>query len=524
MKRLRIVLWVLLVAVVAGSVIWLLLRPIMAPLNYYDEGLVLVNAENVLRGDVPYRDFWTLYAPGYYYMLAAVLRFFGMSVFVARVFDVLQRAVLVLAVYGVARRFVSRPAALLPLALVALWVGSTTFYSYPVFPALTYTLLACLGLFRYFDLGRRRWPALAGAGVGLALIVRHDMGAYALLGLGLGLLVHEAGGRRAWRSLLLYAVGAAAVAAPFYLYLALAGSPRAMWNDLVVFPATSFRAYRDLPKPALLSILKAANPEAREDWLRFYLPLLAYALAGVALLASHLRRRAKGLPLLAGDAPLVALAATGLLLFNQALGRYEALHVLPSQVLALLVAVALLARLPGPAWARLALPALLLAVTWPAYVGHYAAAYEQVRGYRPGGSYSSLAHSGGVPLAPAEQETVEYIRQHTAEEEAIFVGNRRHDLIVVNDLGFYFLAGRRSPSVYQELHPGVATTLPVQQEIVESLEAAQVEYVVLVEVWEPREPNRSAESSGVTHLDDYIRANYQQCFQRGSYRVYRRVG
>ena len=58
----------------AAGTLFLLARPIKSPLNYYDEGLVLLNATNILHGDIPYRDFWTLYAPGYYYLLALSTR------------------------------------------------------------------------------------------------------------------------------------------------------------------------------------------------------------------------------------------------------------------------------------------------------------------------------------------------------------------------------------------------------------------------------------------------------------------
>ena len=30
------------------------------PLNVYDEGIVLAGADRILRGDVPYRDFWSM--------------------------------------------------------------------------------------------------------------------------------------------------------------------------------------------------------------------------------------------------------------------------------------------------------------------------------------------------------------------------------------------------------------------------------------------------------------------------------
>jgi hypothetical protein len=41
-------------------------------------------------------------------------------------------------------------------------------------------------------------------------------------------------------------------------------------------------------------------------------------------------------------------------------------------------------------------------------------------------------------------------------------------------------------------------------------------------MWESREPNASSVSSGVTHLDDYIRDHYTTATTFGSYRVLRR--
>jgi len=519
----RGVLLALLLAAAAVGGLYLLCRPVKTLLNYYDEGLVLVNAMNILHGAIPYRDFWSLYSPGYYYLLAGVMKVFGETVMVARIFDVVQRALLALAVYGVARRSISTVWALLPAGLAALWLSSIGFFSYPVFPAVLAALVACLCLFRFFDNRRAYWLFLSGVAVGLAATLRHDLGVFAGLGVALGLLTQAWAERKPFplRPLLLLVAGAAIVALPLYLYLALAGDVRAMWQDLIVFPATGFRAYRDLPKPPLVPNFRRLPAEALEEWLRFYVPLLIFAVALITALVSGLRHRlGRTARPAADDGALIALTVTGLLAFNQALGRYEALHVLPSQLFALLALVALLARLPRTVRAGLA--ALLVILLFPTYVLHYVLAYQQTAHNDPRHTYSMLARSGGVPVQPGEEAAVTYIQQHTKPGDPIFVGNTHHDRIVVNDMGFYFLADRRSPAIYQELHPGVATTLPVQQEIVARLQQANVQYIVEVTVWEPREPNLSAVSSGVTYLDDWIRQHYTPCFEAGSYRVLRR--
>lgn len=46
----------------AGAI--LLYLPTRVPLNIYDEGLALVNALRVSRGEMPFRDYWAIYPPG----------------------------------------------------------------------------------------------------------------------------------------------------------------------------------------------------------------------------------------------------------------------------------------------------------------------------------------------------------------------------------------------------------------------------------------------------------------------------
>src|SRR4029434_508065 len=40
-------------------------------------GKIVVGAERILEGEIPYRDFWTMYAPGQFYLLALMFKIFG---------------------------------------------------------------------------------------------------------------------------------------------------------------------------------------------------------------------------------------------------------------------------------------------------------------------------------------------------------------------------------------------------------------------------------------------------------------
>jgi hypothetical protein len=92
----------------------------------------------------------------------------------------------------------------------------------------------------------------------------------------------------------------------------------------------------------------------------------------------------------------------------------------------------------------------------------------------------------------------------------IFVGCSRHDLIWANEPILYFLSERLPGTRYHVLDPGVATTLPVQRDIVDGLIRNRVEYVVLSSAFaRVREPNLSAVSSGVSVLDEFLENHYE---------------
>ncbi|HXI07230.1 MAG TPA: hypothetical protein VNJ49_12970, partial [Bradyrhizobium sp.] len=57
-------------------------------LGVYDEGLVLVGVLRIKAGDVPYRDFWTMYGPGQVYLLAGLFKACGDYGIIGRIWDV----------------------------------------------------------------------------------------------------------------------------------------------------------------------------------------------------------------------------------------------------------------------------------------------------------------------------------------------------------------------------------------------------------------------------------------------------
>ncbi len=215
----------------------------------------------VLHGDVPMRDFWAIYPPGQAYVLAALFGVFGENVMVERVYDTLVRILLALTIYLVAARLLrSWRWALAPYLVAAVLLAAATFYGYAVYPALLFSFGALLLSFRYLDAGKRGWLAAAGVSLGVTAFFRIDLGFYAAAAIGVLLLLSRLlppEGEVRWRQRLrglfgdlLAAFGPAALlVVVFYSVLGSMASYDLMVQNLLVFPATTFRAVRQLPVP-----------------------------------------------------------------------------------------------------------------------------------------------------------------------------------------------------------------------------------------------------------------------------------
>jgi hypothetical protein len=78
-----------------------------------DEGIFLEGAQRIVRGQVPYRDFFTYFTPGSYYWIALRFKLLGTSLFAGRVILLAYGGTLSLVLYMLARRTCSRRVAAL---------------------------------------------------------------------------------------------------------------------------------------------------------------------------------------------------------------------------------------------------------------------------------------------------------------------------------------------------------------------------------------------------------------------------
>ena len=470
----------------------------------YDEGNTLCAASRVLAGETPYRDFWSLHPPGTTWLLAGAFRAFGATLEVERAVKVAVVALAAVLVFQLARR-AARPGWAAAAALLFIVLPTQTLSLRSRDTGLVLVLAALLAATA--PSGRPGTRALfAGLLAGLTVFFKQDFVLAAAAG-GAAALIGRARARPASgaqpeggpktlfiEGLLPFAVGLGAGLAAFAITLAAHGTFKEFFEQAVLFPATSFERFRSLPVSlrfeqlagamgrgiSLKRVLDAASVPV------LFVGAFAAAAAGIASGAMGRRRRAGGRA--AKSSAVLASSVACLFLLAAPFRRADLEHLNPALAFALV------------AFAALPVPAVGFTVV----------------------ALVSLAAQTGARGAAFPGDLVEasrFVASRTTPGEPIFVGNARHDRIAYGAPLVYFLASRPNATRYDNLHPGVVTTRPVQEEIVRALEAAQTRWIVLWDGPPDGEPNASSMPSGVTVLDEWLASRAGEAARFGAFRV-----
>lgn len=154
-----------------------------------DEGIVLQGAERILRGEIPYRDFFSFYTPGSFYLIALVFRLLGDSFIVARFSLAVAGALCSVIAYLLAHRVCARGISIF-IALLATTVGVG--FRFLVLHNPYSTLFCCLALYaavRLFETDYNWWAFATGSFASLAVLFEQSKGAGLIAGFTLAVLL-----------------------------------------------------------------------------------------------------------------------------------------------------------------------------------------------------------------------------------------------------------------------------------------------------------------------------------------------
>jgi hypothetical protein len=139
----------------------------------------------------------------------------------------------------------------------------------------------------------------------------------------------------------------------------------------------------------------------------------------------------------------------------------------------------------------------------------------------------------GIALLPADARDLEELRalvaRYVPPGAPLFVGEHRHDMVIVGDTRLYFALGRPSATRYHELHPGVVNTPEVQAEMIRDLERQRVALVIRRRRFDDavldaalERLRRGMPRAGATALDAHLDRAYVPLAQIGRFEVLRR--
>ena len=497
----------------------------------YDEGYLLDSVEKILGGQVIYRDFHHTYAPGGFYLVAALFKIFGQNIMVERALFAVLEALKCALAFGIVRTIAPSRFAYLAPVLLAIAPGPWHKVFLPAF--------GFLALYAVLVAAARRpvWYLLSGVVIGVSAVFRQDVAAFAAISAVI-VVACEAGrtGRAAARPLvrLAYlAVGIAIVVGPVLAAFWRAGALGAMIHDLTVegmldnmtnriaFPGIAAKA-----APSAQYMLYVLPVKAL-----FYLPFAAYALSA-AVLARALLRRAWG----TGHSFLLAVLAAAVLAFNQSMWRSDVGHLLQTmQYVFLLVpplaaighrVIAQGARLSTRSSGLLAaallvcVPAALLwatvactrAVTEPAVAAEFQTEGVSVGDTEYVGSVLVRVNNTAkldVPRAPIFVTPAE-ARFFSEIGRFLDTDTKPGDyvLAVPQLQTMYFLFDRRNPTRYSHYRRRLGAA--EEKRYMEDIQSHGTEYILLTEPYEGARVGQTAESFSqyATPVRDWILANY----------------
>ena len=519
-----------LVLVVSFLAVALLMSP---DVQSFDEGIILTDAMRVAAGEVPHRDFYAIYGPGQFYVLAGLFDLFGQTVLVERLYDIAVKGGIVCFVYLIATRLMRPPYAALATAFCMLWIAAAQFPVYPIWPSL---LLIFASIWTVLPLFRGSYSAVrlfcAGLCASGIMLFRYDMGLLALIILSaafvlFSLVEPQPFGSRARRL--------AAMLAPFWsaagillIVLVSVYVRYGISNDfifqIITYPALHYAEMRGLPFPMV-------SLRHLHDMIIYMPPLVIIAFLFLMITQFKEWNSSKGGHPEVWISSVIACFAAGL--YFKGVVRVSIIHmmssIIPSFIVLGYVVDRLMSRQRMLTRRAFAVP-VVAAVIFTLVPARDARGIARAnlsdvikitqaivsKGNAPGrdercNAEHELPRARCFTVSIPEFETVRYVVSHSAPDQPIFVANGVNDKIFVDNVALYFLAGRQPATKWSQFDPGLQNSEPIQAGMIAELERNQPPLVILDAEWDDiSEPNGSARHSGVALLDDYIHHHYRE--------------
>lgn len=505
-------------AIVLAIAAWYWLRYFNRNTNLLDEGSTAAQAMRVLRGELIYRDFFTVVTPFSYYTVASLFSIFGETLIVLRWAALATGLAVALTTLIVAKRICSWPFAAAAALLTTVWgwfLVAPNFYSWQA------ALLALIALGCYVCAAPSpRAVIAAGIVTGLTAMTKQNVGAYTAVGLFVTIWASRMFDRE-WdlrgrlKMSTQFIGGMAIIVVPTLLWLWLSGAGPYLYESWVYYPLAKYPERFSRPFPSFFPL---AENDPFDLWTKLviYLPVVVFPLTLVAIivLARRFQRHGDVSAKHEGHA-LLATWAVGILMLLQAFPRADVTHIL----FGLQPTYILFAYLWYCAWraapkAPIAVTAVALVITLlPIGVllrkGYQRTDWEYQNYIAPLRTERARGIFTGGLEAQRIDVVTRYITEHSAPDDEVFV--------VPWASGFNFLANRMNPTRVDFLLFEDPEAYPC---LLARLDARQPKYVIYGYTWDVDDRHFRDYAAPV---DRYIRSRYAIEFATDGYEIWRRI-
>lgn len=489
--------------------------------NLLDEGSTAAQAMRVLRGELIYRDFFTVVTPFSYYTIASLLRLFGEQLIVMRWAALVIGVGIAFTTLIVARRIASWPFAAAAALMTTVWgwfLVAPNFYSWEA------ALFALIALAVYvYGAPSRRSMIVAGVATGISAMTKQNIGAYAAAGLLITIWASrifdtEFDFRGRLKMSAQFICGVCIPVVPTLLWLIISGAGPYLYESWIYYPLAKYPERFSRPFPDFFPLFEN-DPFDLWTKLVVYMPFVVFplTLVATALLAWRCQRHADRDAKREGHA-LLATGAVGVLMLLQMFPRADVTHILfgmqPTFILFAYLcycAWRALTRVPGQraAIASIALIITLLPIGVLLRKGYQRTDWEYqnyivaLRTERGTGIFT-----GGLEAQRIDIVT-NYITGHSAPDDGVFV--------VPWASGFNFLANRMNPTRTDFMLFEDPEAYPC---LLSRLDEHPPKYIIYGYTWDVDDRHFSDYAAPV---DRYIRSRYEIEFTTDGYEIWRRI-
>jgi dolichyl-phosphate-mannose-protein mannosyltransferase len=507
----------------------------------YSIGYNLYSAERILAGEVPYRDFHTLYPPETLYLNARLFQWFGVSLYTALFGVFVFKTLTVLFIYLSGRELLSRGQALAVAALALVWLRPNgPFKAVPMHYGALFLAIALWLLLKHARRPRAGLLFAAGIALGVLATFKHNIGAYALAGALIVALLDDqrislrpSALLRQWRRAAMLLAGFLLPVVPVLIYMKSQHALGAMTRALLFGPGEFLlNRLASVPSPDVPLIYAAAlaaigfttmklragrstismiwsaaiianlaffllGPQSAIDKLIFYLPIFVIV-AAVAVVLFNKEMEASE------RRALLAVAVTAAAAFMEAFPRFareQAIAAMPFVVLLLLVLLRdLQPAMKKTAGGAVSFTPVMVILTMAFALAGGRLLFNTVfdAGLRLRSNTAlALDRGRGVYFPPAQANEIEsvvaYIQQRVPPDGYFFPQSYAGS-------SYLFLADRRNPSGAQ-FWGGVGVSAAERARTLEALDANHVNLILT--------SDRDMAAERYAPLRDYIERNFR---------------